>query len=294
MVKVFSFWLCVAACLMCQGCNSVMLAAANAPSVYGPYEVQRDIAYGELPAQRLDIYRPNLDRPRGLVVFFHGGGWSSGSKSEYRFVAEALTSRGYVVAVPAYRLYPHTTFPGFVEDGALAVAWVRAHAAQWNVAGDGLFVMGHSAGAHIAAMLTYDEHYLRAVGESAAGPRWIRGFVGMSGPYDFFPFQYGYLHDIFLADSGPKAQPVNFVDGNEPPALLLHGTEDVVVYPYNTEHLAARIRERHGEVQDKYYPGMSHGGMLAAVTKYFRSRRTVLNDVDGFLTDPHAIKSATL
>jgi acetyl esterase/lipase len=267
--------------LALQGCNSLELALANAPSVFGAYRTQRDIAYGDFPAQRLDVYRPEHATVRGTLVFFHGGGWDWGSKDQYRFVAEAFTSRGYVVVVPGYRLYPATTFPGFIEDGAKAVAWTHAHAAE--LGGNSIFLMGHSAGAHLAMMLAYDERFLRAVGEPAK-QRWIDGVVGLSGPYDFLPLRSPTLLNIFAPPAQHRdSQPVNFVDGNEPPTLLLHGLADDTVWPYNTEHMAAKIRDRGGTVQDKYYADTTHGGMLAALSRYLRSRRTVLDDVDAFL-----------
>ena len=151
-----------------------------------------------------------------VVVFLHGGGWVSGSKSQYRFVAEALTSRGYLVIVPAYRLYPATRFPGFVEDAALAIAWTRAHAEEFGGDARRIFVMGHSAGAHIGALLNYDERYLQAVGGDRS---WLSGFIGLSGPYDFLPLTDPILQQVFAPETQyPQSQPVNFVDGNESPA----------------------------------------------------------------------------
>ncbi len=131
----------------------------------GSYVRTPDVAYGALPRQRLDVYRPReVRRDARIVVFFYGGYWQSGRKEDYRFVAEALTSRGLIAVMPDYRLYPEVTFPGFVEDGALAVKWVHDHAAEIGGDAGRVYLMGHSAGGHIAALLTLDEHYLREVG----------------------------------------------------------------------------------------------------------------------------------
>jgi acetyl esterase/lipase len=282
-----------------SGCTSLPLAIANTPAAFGKYKVDRDIAYGENAAQRLDVYRPtetanahslaahsnvassaqsSVARP--IIVFMHGGGWTDGSKGQYRFVADTLNARGYVVVTVGYRPYPEVLFPAFVEDGARAVQWVHQHGAEFGGDTSRLYLMGHSAGAHIAAMLTFDSQYLQAVGGDRS---WVKGFIGLAGPYDFLPLKSATLKRIFGPESRYAAsQPINFVDGDEPPALLLHGLADTTVWPLNSEHLAARIHERGGRVEEHYYEGMSHGGILAALSVYFRNRRTVLQDIERF------------
>jgi acetyl esterase/lipase len=271
----------LALCLALSGCLNVSLAIANAPAVFGDYAVARNVGYGPEPAHLLDIYRPAQEPAAGnvrpIVLFWHGGGWVSGSKSQYRFVAEALVSRGYIAVLPAYRL---GEFPGFIEDAAQAVAWVQRHAVE--VGGDParIFLMGHSAGAHIASLLTYDEHYLQAAGGGAA---WVRGFIGLSGPYDFLPIREEYVREVFGPADERAAQTVGFIDGQEPPALLLHGLDDHVVWPTNSKSLALFIRGHGGRVQEQYYAGVTHGGIVANLTRYLRNRRPVLDDIDAFI-----------
>ncbi len=268
-----------------SGCTRFATTLANIPAVFGDYELQRDLSYGEQPRQRLDTYVPVAapTGPRPIVVFFYGGGWAEGAKEQYRFVAEALTSRGFVVVVPDYRLYPEVRFPAFVEDAAQAVRWAHEHATSLGADPEKLFLMGHSAGAHIAAMLACDEHYLEAV----SGSGWIKGFVGLAGPYDFLPFTDPEVRAVFAsAANEADTQPIHFVDGKEPPALLLHGDADERVLPRNSRNLAARIREKGGRVNEKYYAGMSHGGIVAALTIYLRGKETVLDEIDRFIATP--------
>jgi acetyl esterase/lipase len=263
------------------GCTGLQLALANTPARFGDYALTRDLAYAPGDSHRLDVYRPHGEGARPIVIFLHGGGWTDGSKSQYRFVAEALTSRGFIAVLPGYRLYPAVHFPEFIEDAAQAVAWTHAHADELGGDPARLFVMGHSAGAHIAAMLSYDERFLRAVGGDKS---WLRGFIGLSGPYDFLPLTDRILQDVFApAERYPQSQPVNFVDGGEPPALLMQGRADDVVMPRNTERLAARVRERGGRVEERYYTDMSHGGVLAALSVYYRKRSDVLDSIDRFI-----------
>jgi acetyl esterase/lipase len=268
--------------LSASGCTGLELALANAPAVFGDYDTKRDIAYAAGEGRLLDVYKPDglASGPRPVIVFLHGGGWVNGAKKQYRFVAEALTSRGYLVIMPAYRLYPTARFPGFVEDAAQAVAWARRHAEEFGGDPQRLFVMGHSAGAHIGALLNFDERYLSAVGGDRS---WLAGFIGLSGPYDFLPLRDPILQDVFAPESQyALSQPVNFVDGTEAPTLLLHGRADAIVWPMNSEHLAAKVREHGGRVEERYYDGMNHGGTLAAMSVYYRGRRTVLDEIDAF------------
>ena len=166
-------------CLVLGGCSKFDLLNAAVPR--GGYALDRDVAYGPLPRQRLDVYRPRERvKPAGVVVFFYGGDWQNGSKADYRFVGQALASRGFVAVLPDYRLYPQVTFPAFVEDGALAVRWAHDHLGD---AGP-LHLMGHSAGAHVAALLALDDHYLKNVGLDRGA---VRAAALLSGPYNFVP-----------------------------------------------------------------------------------------------------------
>src|SRR3546814_4184391 len=99
-------------------------------------------------------------------LFFFGRRWQQGDKSQYKFVGQALAAQGFLAVIPNYRLYPQVRFPDFVKDGANAVKWARDNADRYGGSSDRLFVMGHSSGAHIAAMLALDEEFLKGVGGS--------------------------------------------------------------------------------------------------------------------------------
>lgn len=276
-------WLGLLTSVLLSGCTSAALTLVNVPARFGDYDLKSDIAYGQGESRRLDVYQPSTgsSAARPVVVFLYGGRWNTGSRKQYRFVAAALTGFGYVVVVPEYRLYPETVFPGFVEDAARAVAWTHEHASEFGGDPRRLFIMGHSAGAHIAAMINFDEQYLLAAGGHAD---WIRGFIGLSGPYDFLPITDPVMQKVFGPESRyPLSQPINFVDGHEPPALLLHGRTDQVVWLRNSQHFASRIRDRGGNVTESYYDDMSHSGILAAMSVYYRNRWPVLRDIDAFV-----------
>jgi acetyl esterase/lipase len=176
------------AALMGSACTQIEFLAANVPAAIGPYKRKANIAYGKDPQHRLDVYIPGKPgtAPPPLVVFWHGGRWSYGDKTDYLFVGAALAQLGYVAVLPNYRHYPQVKMAGFMDDAALAALWAATNAETYGADPNRLYLMGHSAGAHMAALVTLDERYFAAAGRSA--PR-IAGIVGLSGPYDFLPLR---------------------------------------------------------------------------------------------------------
>ncbi len=258
--------------------------------------IVRDIPYGPGPLagdprRALDVYRPDRrPGPLPVVVFFYGGSWESGSRGDYLFVAAELARRGVIVEVPDYRVYPQVRFPAFLRDAAQAVAFAWRSAPSWGGDPHRVFVVGHSAGAWIAAMLALDPQWLAAAGIDRQD---IAGTVGISGPYDFLPIVRPDVQRVFAsADADLRVtQPIDVVDGRNRPMLLLQGLADTTVRPRNTTALAARIRADGGPVQDRFYRGVGHIGAIAAFAPLFRSGllangAPVLDDVAGFVTNP--------
>ncbi|WP_102958660.1 alpha/beta hydrolase [Mangrovicella endophytica] len=246
------------------GCANVL----NATTSQAGYTVQSDLRYGEGRRNDYDLYIPNNAGPKTpVVVFFHGGGWDTGNKDQYLFVGQSLASAGVIVAVPNYRLYPSVKFPDFVEDGAKAVAAITRTVTNGQAGVPAgrhpIFLMGHSAGAHIAALLNYDERYLKAVGTSN---RRISGFIGLAGPYDFLPITYPRFRQIFPVPLWEQSQPINFVGGGEPAALIINGDADTTVVPRNAQSLADTVKRKGGRAELKIYPGFGHLKVLSALS----------------------------
>lgn len=270
--------------LLLAGCTPLSAFDALVPKDRGGVRVATDLAYGPDPRQRLDVYAPRGggrgDAPRPMVVFFYGGSWSSGERAGYAFVGRALASRGFVTVVPDYRLVPRVRYPAFVEDGAAAVRWAERHAAEYGGAPDRLVLMGHSAGAYIAAMLAVDGRWL---GPSRAG---VRGLVGLAGPYDFAPFDVEASRAAFGGWPRPaETQPVTWAGSGDPPALFAYGEDDRTVLPRNSEALAARLRQGGVSVSVRAYPRVGHVGLLLALARPFRRRSPVLEDTARFIAD---------
>lgn len=238
-------------------------------------------AYGPEARQRLDVYAPTrMTTPRPVAVFFYGGGWERGRKWDYGWVAQALAARGYVVVLPDYRLYPEVKFPAFLEDGAKAVRWAVDNAAAYGGDPSRIVLLGHSAGAYNAVMLGLDKTYLKAAGVDLAR---IRGVVGLAGPYDFLPLA-GHRAAVFDVAADPAAtQPLSRVRRHAPPMLLATGEADEVVPPRESEALAKALRRAGAQVEFHSYPGVGHNEIMAAISRPFRDRASVLNDVTTFL-----------
>jgi acetyl esterase/lipase len=269
------------ACLLIWSCSATSVVNTLVPD--SDYREYSDQSYGEGPRHKLDIYVPRTAPASApVVIFFYGGGWTHGDKDKYLFVAEALVSRGLVVVVPDYRLYPEVTYPAFLEDSALAVRWTLDHIGERGGDPNRVYLMGHSAGAYIAAMLSLDRRWLAAVGVDPR--RQIRGTIGLAGPYDFLPLETAELKAIFgPPDQWPSTQPINHVEGTAPPMLLMAGSEDKLVKPAIAARLADRIRAKGGRVQEKYYLGIDHRKLVGAPAAPLRSAAPVLDDATHFM-----------
>jgi acetyl esterase/lipase len=265
--------------LVASACSPLKVFDAIVPKDGGAAIVLRDAAFGPDPRQRLDLYAPKT-RPSGrlpVIVFFYGGSWSSGTKDGYAFVGQALASRGFLVAIPDYRLVPQVRYPAFLEDNAAAVRWVRANAARYDGDGDRLVLAGHSAGAYGAAMLAIDPRWL------GADRKAVRGLIGLAGPYDFLPFDGPVVQTTFGAERDPAStQPVNHVAAGDPPAFLATGTEDDTVRPANSDSLAAKLTAVGVTVDRKRYSNIGHVGIVTAIARPFRGRAPVLDDMADF------------
>jgi acetyl esterase/lipase len=250
------------------------------PKDAGGEKVAEGLAYGEGERQALDIYAPvgDSEAARAVVVFFYGGSWNSGTRAGYNFAGRALAAQGYLVVVPDYRLVPEVHFPAFVEDGAQAVRWVRQNIAGYGGDPDKVVLMGHSAGAHIAAMLANDPRWL---GEDREA---LRGLVGLAGPYDFAPFDTAASIEAF--GEWPRVeetQPLSYAGPGSPPALLLTGADDTTVKPRNSAALSAALAAAGVSAQMVSYPGVDHIDILIALARPLRSRAPVLADASRFI-----------
>ena len=278
----------VVGALLVSACSPVTVVNKLAPN--STHEKHSALPYGDDPRHLLDVYVPEEGaEQRPVVVFFYGGAWQRGEREDYLFVGEALASQGIVTVLPDYRVYPQVVFPGFVEDGATALTWVYRNIGQYGGDPCKVFVAGHSAGAHIAALLHFDGRYARDAGVTQAR---TAGMIGLAGPYDFLPLQSARLRKVFPASTRIESQPIHFVDGDEAPVLLLHGLDDDTVWLRNTRLMANRILERGGVAHTGYYDGVGHVRLVASLARPFRRATPARGDIANFVHRQAGAKSA--
>lgn len=267
---------------LAAACSPLGLLNAAGPRDRGARRVARSVAYGSGPRQAMDVFAPDLapGETAPVLVFFYGGGWDSGSRGLYGWAAQALAAQGFVVVMPDYRLAPDALFPIFIEDAAAATTRAAEIAPHHGGDPERLGVIGHSAGAHLAMMITLDRRYMAAVGR----PDLIRAAAGLAGPYEFLPFDVPASIQAFGRAPDPlMTQPITFARADAPPLWLGHGTEDVVVHAEDTTLLNDRMHAVGGRSEAKLYPGLNHADLIAVFSPLFRDKAPVLADVAAFL-----------
>lgn len=251
---------------------------ALTPKDAGSRKVGKNIPFGDNRRHRLDIYAPITPaRPLPVVFFIYGGSWSDGDRRNYDFVGRAIAALGYVAIIADYRLLPEVEYPVFLDDCRKALDWVHANIAEHGGDPTRIALMGHSAGAYNAVMLALHPRYQTALDG-------VRCVVGLSGPYDFFPFDGEISQRTFGATSDPlDTQPINHLSAAAPTMLVATGDEDPLVSPRNTVAMAARLRQAHVPVTELHYPRLGHPHTLLALSRPGRHLAPVLSDVAAFL-----------
>ncbi|PXA97509.1 alpha/beta hydrolase [Nostoc sp. 3335mG] len=255
---------------------------ALVPKDAGSRKIGRSIPFGDGPRQRLDVYGPRSFGGALPVVFFiYGGSWSDGDRRNYDFAGRAIAALGYVTVIADYRLLPEIEYPVFVEDCGTAFNWVTQNISRYGGDPARVGLMGHSAGAYNAVMLALHPRYRRAM----TSPDSLRCVVGLSGPYDFFPFDGDISRRTFGAARDPEdTQPINHATPGSPPMLLATGDKDQLVSPRNTVALAARLNRAKVAVTEVHYPELGHPQILLALSRPGRRLAPVLADVEVFLS----------
>ena len=243
---------------------------------------QRNVTFAEeLPVKKgksttslaLDLLHPAdaTDKPRPLVLFVHGGGWSSGNRSMGDGFLPLFAGGGAVAGTLSYRLSRDAPYPAALQDVAAAVAWIRANAESLAVDPDRIAIWGHSAGAHLALhTAVFDPQ--RAEG--------IRCAVGVSGPYNLLleenksmfgemmvrnflrdpedPLGTGEGAEDAIRARAREASPVNHLDRSDPPILLIQGGKDSLCASAQARNMAAAAMDSGAEVHLGFYPEIGH------------------------------------
>lgn len=269
--------------LLAGGWSQLSVFNAVIPYDDGSERVAEGVAYGPEARHRLDIYRPDAAEDAPILFFIYGGSWNSGARADYAFVGRAFAARGFLTVIADYRLVPEVRYPDFVRDGARALAWIKSEAKRFGGDTDRIFLLGHSAGAYNAMMLVLEPGFLTEVGLS---PQTVTAAAGLSGPYDFLPLARDSTRAAFAqAADLEKTQPVHLVRAGAPPILLATGADDSLVGRKNIQNLTARLKDAGIRHRSIVYPGVDHAGTLLAISRPFRGRAPVIQDVVAFFEE---------
>jgi acetyl esterase/lipase len=169
-----------------RACLAVLLLAAQA--VADEPRTHRDIPYAEPRNERqmLDVHAPKEGKNHPIVFWVHGGGWQRGDKTEVKAKPQAFVDRGFVFASTNYRFVPNVTIKQMAGDIAKSIRWAHDHAEEFGGDPNAIFVMGHSAGAQLAALVSIDDRYLKAERLSLSI---IKGCVPVDGDTYDVPMQ---------------------------------------------------------------------------------------------------------
>lgn len=260
----------------------------NALADSDTYTLKADLPYGPDPRQRLDIYTPTraaTSARHPVALFFYGGSWNNGERADYRFVGEALASRGVLTLIADYRLYPQVSYPDFLRDCAGALAWTLREAGELGGDPHRVFVMGHSAGAYNAAMLALDPRWLAA---EHRNPQQLAGWIGLAGPYDFIPIVNPDVRPVFHhPEVPPESQPIRYADRAAIRSFLGAAAKDSLVDPQrNTIQLARRLESHGTNVSLHLYERVNHVTLAGALARPLRFLAPVLDDVEAFIKQP--------
>ncbi len=265
--------------LFTAGCSNVKPTdILNSLTPSTGYELT-EYAYGSDERNKLDVYIPKKRNNKPPIVFVYGGAWKKGDKKDYKFVAQALTRLGYTVIIPDYRLYPAVRFPAFVDDVADAIQYTNQHAAQLlGRPMTAYILMGHSAGAHTAALLATDLSYLQKRNVNTM----LAAVIVLSGPYDL-NLKDPEVVPIFASSNAQQAKPLANVHSGMVPMLLIHGEDDKRVLPLHTKRFAKAITDAGNSVETRLYKGVEHIKIIASLAAPLRSLNNSYKDIKDFL-----------
>jgi len=248
------------------GCSSLDMLNAFTPS---PSGLPVTLSYGSSERQRVDVYQAGRRKP--LVIFFYGGSWNSGSRTDYRFVARAFNDLGYSVAIPDYRLTPEALYPDFLKDSAQAISLLINRAEEFGADPQRVILVGHSAGAYNAMMVALDQRWL-----SPEDRQRIRGVIGLASPVNFLPIQLPAARLAFHWPNTPRdSQPIEHVSSSSPPILFINANNDPLVDPrINSIAMAEKLRAANVYVEVENFDGplgmINHARLVATLSPTFQ------------------------
>lgn len=274
----------------CSGVFSFLKTRQLSLEHYKTAPGARDVSYGLERLQTLDIYVPEgtADRPRPVLLFIHGGGWNFGDKTYEAVLLMPFVRRGMVVATMNYRLTPAARFPDQQEDCLLAITWLRGHIGDYGGDPGAINLVGHSAGAHLAALVAVEPEVLQGMGTPA---RSIRSCVALSGVYDlewFFAKRVrGFIRDFVRSpEDARSASPERLLEAGTAPLstrfLIAAGERDEPLFADQGLRFYQELRAKGARAGFLQLAGKTHGEVLQAMgdenSELFREMVEIFRD----------------
>ncbi len=233
-------------------------------------EIVQDIPYFEGPGanpQRnaLDVYRLQNAQNAPVLVFVHGGGWTSGDKALYGYLGRAFAQQGYVTVIPNYRLSPAVQHPAHVQDVARALRWVYNRIAAYGGDPEQIVLMGHSAGGHLVSLVALDDRYLW---EQGLTPEVLSGVIPISGVYDLTAVP-GFA-EVFGNDPERRrdASPLTHAQEGDPPPfpfLILYARHDIPTLDRQAQAFYGALAARGADAELFEIPDRDHRTIVTSL-----------------------------
>jgi arylformamidase len=223
------------------------------------YKPVKDIAYGDLSRECLDIF-PSPNPGSKTLVFIHGGYWQKLDKSSFHFIAGSFADYGITTVLINYPLAPGVTMDQIVMSCRNAVNWVHKNIAQWNGDPDQIYIAGHSAGAHLATMIITGE-------EKQSKQNYIKGICAISGLYNLIPIQLSNINDAIQMDKemAIRNSPVFMNPTELCPLLLTVGGDETAEFKDQSSELSNKWKSKMQSVELKIIPGLNHFSIIDSV-----------------------------
>ncbi len=225
------------------------------PEIPDSIMVYKDLVYKRTKSRdlKLDVFMlKNIQQPRPLLIFIHGGGWKKGQKEDYLLYLIDFARRGYITATVSYRFSQEAHFPAAVSDVKCAVRWLRAHAKEYHIDPNKIAAIGGSAGGHLALMVGYTANVPELDGEceyNSVSSR-VQAVVDLYGAVDLTT-DFARKNASVLAFIGASydeaaekyraASPINYVTPDDPPTLIFQGTIDKLVPVHQSDMLKEKL-----------------------------------------------------
>jgi acetyl esterase/lipase len=250
--------------------NQVSVLLNNTPQQGDGVTIVRNIVYYDGPysnphRQNLDVYLPAAKTDFPVVFLVFGGAFRVGNKSKLGYLARTLAREGLGVVTPNYRITDggpeQVIHPGHVTDAARAFAWTYNHIGEYGGNVDKIILMGHSSGGTLISCLATDRRYLAAQGLS---PDIVKGVIGVSaGTYDLRILWPGWSDVFGDLEQHWEASPLKYVDGTQPPWLVLYGSDDNSGFPEDSRNFYQALVQAGSQAEMHEIANHNHGGMIS-------------------------------